>query len=657
MMRLRLDSLTLMLRRGQRQIDLSHAITYVHGQVSTGKSSIARLIDFCLGGSLERTPALASELVAVTLSAQVGEYDVVFEREAQGSQQVRLTWEPRGGVRDGREAGQALVPTGPAEAEEGELANFSDYMFFLFGRSPIRVRRSKDDPDSPLVRLGFRAFLPFCYLRQEDLDSSFMRFNKPYEGAQSRDVMRVVLGLYNERIAELEQLLDTLLTERRAREKAADEVERFLEDLGFETETELAAAIETIQRQLADAELALHQERYRDQARPHVADELREQLRAMSAEIEQEHHALGEVDGHHTQQVELRSELLTAKVRLFRSQRATALLSSQPFEHCPRCGADMRNRLHETDKCPLCLTPESVRDAQLAPVDTQTASADLDARIGELDESIGRLERSRAAQAQRLARLRQDKRQGDEELATVLADYDSAVLARARAMEREVAHLRERSRSLEEANRVRVSAARLRRQAAEMEGEISAARLDLQEARKRVDPRRYLREIESAFLEALLAVGMPGVREFDSVEVDPRTLVPSVVPGDEGARWSFDTVGSEVATAGSGGKKTLFHICYALALHRVCAENELDLPTMLIIDTPMKNIGEDVDAALFHGFYRYLYTLAEAGLGETQLLIIDKEYEPPPDGLDATELFMERGDPEHPPLVPYYEGP
>jgi DNA repair exonuclease SbcCD ATPase subunit len=293
----------------------------------------------------------------------------------------------------------------------------------------------------------------------------------------------------------------------------------------------------------------------------------------------------------------------------------------------------------------------------LTPVDTQTASADLDGRIDDLAESIARLERSRAAQAQRLERLRQDKREGDQQLATVLADYDSAVLARARAMERDLARLRERSRSLEQTNRVRVSAARLRREAAEMEGQISAARLDLQQARERVDPRRYLQEIEAAFLEALLAVGMPGVREFDSVEVDPRTLVPSVVPGDEGQRWSFDTVGSDVATAGSGGKKTLFHICYALALHRVCAENELDLPTLLIIDTPMKNIGEDVDAALFHGFYRYLYTLAEAGLGDTQLLIIDKEYEPPPDGLDAAELFMERGNPEHPPLVPYYEGP
>ena len=115
---------------------------------------------------------------------------------------------------------------------------------------------------------------------------------------------------------------------------------------------------------------------------------------------------------------------------------------------------------------------ESVRDAQLAPVDTQTASADLDGRIGELDESIGRLERTRSGQVQRLERLRQDKRQGDRQLATVLTDYDSAVLARARAMERDVARLRERSRSLEQTNRVRVSAARLRRQHHRHHGDV-----------------------------------------------------------------------------------------------------------------------------------------------------------------------------------------
>jgi hypothetical protein len=657
MMSLRLDSLSLALRQGSRRIDLSHRVTYVHGQVSTGKSSIARLIDFCFGGDLERTPALASELVAVTLTATVGNYDVVFQREAQGSRQVQITWEP-GKAAPGRlEAGHALVPTGSIEAQEGELVNFSDYMFFLFGRSPIRVRRSKSDEESPLVRLGFRAFLPFCYLRQEDLDSSFMRFNKPFEGAQSRDVMRVVLGLYNERIAELEQQVDNLLTDRRGREKAADEVDRFLEDLGFETETELAAAVEATQQRLGEAEAALAEERFRDSKQPHVADELREELRAMSGEVGRQQQALGMIDGQLTEQTELRSELLTAKVRLFRSQRATELLSAQPFEHCPRCGADTRHRTQKPDQCPLCLTLESVRDAEQAPVDTETASADLDERISELDESISRLERTRAAQAHRLNALRTEKQQRDQQLANVLADYDSAVLARARAMEREVARLRERSRSLEQTSRVLASAARLRQEGAALEGSIATARLELQQARERVDPHRFLKEIAAAFLEALLAVGMPGVREFDTVEIDPRTLVPSVLPGDERQRWSFDTVGADIATAGSGGKKTLFHICYALALHRVCAENELDLPTLLIIDTPMKNIGEDVDAALFHGFYRYLYSLAEAGLGETQLLIIDKEYEPPPPGLDASEIFMERGDPDHPPLVPYYDGP
>ena len=60
-------------------------------------------------------------------------------------------------------------------------------------------------------------------------------------------------------------------------------------------------------------------------------------------------------------------------------------------------------------------------------------------RVDELDESIARLERARAVQAHRLNGLRQDKRQGDQQLAAVLVEYDSSVLARARALERDAA--------------------------------------------------------------------------------------------------------------------------------------------------------------------------------------------------------------------------
>ena len=101
----------------------------------------------------------------------------------------------------------------------------------------------------------------------------------------------------------------------------------------------------------------------------------------------------------------------------------------------------------------------------------------------------------------------------------------------------------------------------------------------------------------------------------------------------------------------------MLKICYALALHIVASENKLPLPTFLMIDTPMKNIGEDVNEERSKAFYKNLYRYAKNELVDTQFIIIDKEYiELDIDDLDASTRYMTPDDEKHPPLIPYYSG-
>ena len=108
--------------------------------------------------------------------------------------------------------------------------------------------------------------------------------------------------------------------------------------------------------------------------------------------------------------------------------------------------------------------------------------------------------------------------------------------------------------------------------------------------------------------------------------------------------------------AGSGGKKTLFNICYAIALHRLTEELGLPLPPFVIIDSPMKNIGTEVNKDIFIAFYNHLYGLLSSTMSKTQVIIIDTELSAPTMPLDFTERLMIAGSSEHPPLIPYYSG-
>jgi len=56
-MKFNLVSLDLTLRKANERISFSD-VTYFWGQMGAGKSSIARLVDYCLGGTIQLSPAL-----------------------------------------------------------------------------------------------------------------------------------------------------------------------------------------------------------------------------------------------------------------------------------------------------------------------------------------------------------------------------------------------------------------------------------------------------------------------------------------------------------------------------------------------------------------------------------------------------------------------
>jgi hypothetical protein len=103
------------------------------------------------------------------------------------------------------------------------------------------------------------------------------------------------------------------------------------------------------------------------------------------------------------------------------------------------------------------------------------------------------------------------------------------------------------------------------------------------------------------------------------VVINRRTLIPEIwTSGDELRKWTF-------FDAGSGGKKTLLKISFALALHKTAAERNLPVPRLLIIDSPMKNITPDVNPTIFRSFYLYLYSLLAGLLSDWQCFVIDRE--------------------------------
>lgn len=635
-MKIKLKTLTVETKQEEIRIDLGYDVFFIHGSVGQGKSTALRLIDFCLGGDLVSTPALREEFLGAKLLVSLGENETLLHRMSSPANVVRVAW------KDADDQAHALnvpIQAGDAPVLSDEVYNLSDLVLHLCGLSPLKVRRSKVDPDSNLIRLSLRDILTYCVLEQNELDSSFYAMDHPFKCYKSRDVMRFVTGLYSQRLSEVEQQLQALQKERTGANEAALQLKQFIEQFELGTEEELFD-----ERAVAEGQLAeLKQQRAKLQQERNISlsplDEMRHELGKLSRQVVVIDDSIEDLQRRIEEQTALRAELIATKIKANRASLADAVLGKVEFEFCPRCYTSIsQRRLDDPRLCCLCAQVPSA--AQADKIDF----SEIDSRIDELADSVARhgqeLEEARSSRKRTIA----NRNSLDARLNEEMESINSLLQIALRDVDRKIAALEERLAFLERLKQLPAALSQLKTKAIAAEAMIAEIRdLIEKERSKLVEADKNIAAISAAFLHTIQAVKFPGVYEGDSVHLDPRYWKPVVKHGT--VEWTYDD-------AGSGGKRTLFNVCFALALHRVARDRGLPLPTLLMIDSPTKNITDDEDPELVEALYAEIYRLAGDFKGEIQIMLVDSKFYPPS---NPKFTFSDRHMP--PPLIPYYSGP
>lgn len=647
-MKLYLSELRLALRHGEERIQF-HDFTYFYGQMGAGKTSIARLVDYCLGGDLELSPALQSEFVSATLDIDIGDLRCSIERH-RDSGRVRARWNKDGPF-------DLMIPARRADGvvlPGTEVEILSDLIYFLAGLRPVRVRRSKQREDSELGRLSLRDLLWYCYLDQDEIDSSFFHLERgadTFKRSKSRDVMRFVLGFHQERVAELESELEETRMRRAALMSGADALETVLDEVGVSSEQDIEGRVNTLDAERDEVEKMLTdtRERAAKQAPAHGVDALRDAARRLVENIMAVEDSITATERAIASDVRHRNEIDSLGLKIRRSAAARAVLSGVEFASCPRCTQALPAR--STNLCHVCGQDDTWVD--IADAKADVVSQDARARVAELNDSIERHETQLKRATHELGELTTAKAAVDRDLSRALDEYDSLYLSNALVNERRLAGLSEQIAQLNRLRRLPEAVSGQRREAATQAGRESEIRRLLAEARKSAEADTgNLERLEGLFLDCLLRARVPGIAADDRVLISPRTFVPEVFTAkmDDVAVTSFSNISS-------GGKKTLFKCCFAVALHRLAAEINATLPRFMIIDSPMKNISERENRAQFEGFHDLLYDLKASELADTQFVLIDKEFAGPNrDDVNVVERHMTPDNSEFPPLIPYYRG-
>lgn len=645
-MNFNIDKLTLVFKKSTEVIPFSK-ISYFYGQMGAGKSSIARLIHYCLGGNLDFSPALQSEFVSAEISVSINDFQLTIDR-ARESDNVHVKW---------TEKNEELDIILPARKADGivmpgtEIEVLSDLLFYFSGINPPRVRKSKTKDDSSLTRLSFIDMLWYCYLDQDSFDSDFFNLGDDaniFKRLKSRDVLRFILGFHQEKVAELESLLQDLHIQKIQFTEASKSLQQALIDADVETEGEIIIKVDSLKkdREVIDEQLLLHRKNRSNI--PHGTDSLREKGRTLSYEIESLENAIPEIEKIIDQDRRHKNEILTLGIKVKRVASARAVLAGVSFDFCPRCAQKLPER--EIDTCTVCGQEEPIEGE--ANLNAEVLEQDTKSRITELEESIGLHTEQLRRIKRKVTDLNLEKQKINDSLSLQMAQYDSAYLSNALVLERQKAEIGQQILNFEKLIKLPLKVRELQKKASETQTEETQIRKDLEEARKGAESNMSnLVRLKELFLDCLLKSKLSGFSPLSEVEISHKDFLPEVTRPESG-----DIATTSFANLSSGGKKTLFKACFGLAIHRLAVEIGALLPTLLIIDSPMKNISERENILQFQGFHDLVYELASGELAQTQFILIDKEYLAPipEQNLEVTIRHMMPESLENPPLIPYY---
>ncbi len=240
-MKLNLKKLHIELLKSTEIIEFP-GVSYFYGPIGSGKSSIARLVDYCFGANVEWPWALQREVVSIALELQLNDVELTLHR-TPNSGTVVAVWS------DGDEFLQLALPArkaGGVVLPSTEVEVLSDLIFYLANIDPPKVRRKKGSPDEHLERLSFRDLFRFCYLDQDSMDNSFFKLNSDNFVVQRKsvDTLRYLLGYHQEQLAELEARLQKVREERLARQNGAEALAKALSEAGFEDALAIELRIE-----------------------------------------------------------------------------------------------------------------------------------------------------------------------------------------------------------------------------------------------------------------------------------------------------------------------------------------------------------------------------------------------------------------------------
>ncbi|USQ77806.1 AAA family ATPase [Ornithinimicrobium cryptoxanthini] len=574
-------------------------VNAVTGPVGSGKSSMLELLKYSLGGSAKVMPAVRDNVQSVKVKFRAGDEHWEFTR-ALRSHVVQVfdlkTQESLGewaatNRQNSRKVGPALLDA--------------------LGLPPDwRIPKSRKNPTDETVPVSFWDVHKYLYLDQNSIDASVIGHKDANLNNKRIAVFELIYGLANARTVELLTERGKRRAEASALRKSAEAVSAFLQDMGDPDPAELTARKAGLLIELGRSKDALNEARNAAQSGL-VSAETLNALGSKRAHLED---LLAQRDALQVAVAEAKSvtaQLNLEEQRIKRSSGASRSLSGLEFVQCPRCLQGLPYGRFDDGHCHLCGQAQepdandNAADSLLKVLREQRRETkDLaDADEATLEGVSAQIELAEQAV---LSQLRAASNSDEPRALPYIGSLEQAV-AQVAVTEAAIQRIDDVEKRWATHDGLHKEADNLDVIARGMAKEESRIKLGLREDTP------LLAGLSELFDEILRGLRDPW---FNKAHVDTTDYLP-IVDGEP-----FDML------AVGGGRKTIVNLAYHVAnLYMSLSERtDMLLPTLLIVDSPRKNVGEGaLDRAVVESIYSRLRTLQDASRDDFQMIFADND--------------------------------
>jgi hypothetical protein len=605
---------------GGRSIDFTGDFSVVKGSITTGKTTIVRLLRALLGRVPGHLPPETGDVRSVRGRVDFGSETWEIDRPLVTTKTAIVSLSRRETVLvAGSDQAVDAEPTEviidalrlPAEvATSTEPSTYLNWLLSKLGIPAIAVPRARTDVTSAPSPVTVNDWLLYCIVRDDEIDTSVFGHRDQFVDRKRRAVFELNYEIYNEEAALLQAQLRSIELRLAELDQSNDAIRAFLKDTPFGSLDNIDQRIveTTAARGVLDARVLESAEAVRTESQSvnlrATLVSLDERRASSEAILRSTQRSLGELE-------DLKATLSAQSQRLVRAIVADEWLVDFDFLVCPRCGTGVVSERTDAGHCYLCLQEpqqEGFHDELIEEqervasqiVETQELIELRRAELVELEYSAAGLRREAANVSDQLDRVTRTfvSRQAESMLA------DASERARLEATLQTLADYRALFVRYSDLQGLRE---RLENERADVTDALA------QHSGRSARTEQLLAALEERFLEYLRRLHISLSDLPLTATINRTTYLPEV------SGRPFDELSSQ-------GLTVLVNVAHALAHHTVSIDHGLSLPGLLVLDGLSNNVGhEGFDLERRDDTYRLLIEEVERYDGRLQVIALDND--------------------------------